>query len=653
MPTFSKEIQGLRAIAVLSVVLFHFGVNELQGGYLGVDIFFVISGYLIGSIILESIKKKQFSLLDFYKNRAVRLFPNLLLMLIASVIISWLLLKPYDFFQFGKSLQFSGLYVTNIVFSKQQGYFDISRELKPLLHTWSLSIEEQFYLFLPIFLISIQKTNQKIKFFIIGSVIATSFIYKWWLIHALPINSFFSFPGRIWELGLGVFFATLPYQIKQRLQGQTLVAITSIAVIATYLLTLHETVTYAGIISIGCCIATGLLILSSPNTWVGKILSTKLMVYFGAISYSLYLWHWLVLITIKNITPALNPLLEFTLAIFTSIFIAHLAWKYVESPLREKKDRFSAKQVFIGVFLFTGLTAAAGGYIYAKNGFPERFPKYLEIIKNIKSFDWKNSTGFAPVNTDECSMKENFLHKLKKCTYGNINSTKAFLVLGDSHAASIKTAFDIAAQKANVKVITVIAAGCPPLIGIKSLNGTHDICKEFNFDMNIKALLRSQKFDTVFLVAFWDMYARGSRSHGRLLRPTHFISDEVTIAHNSDTSQMVLKKALTNTINLINQHGAKVILVQDIPTLPNSIQDLADGFTQSIEDVKSQQIFIKEFLSNQKNPRLKTIDLANAICPNDICHTYLNGYYLYSDNNHITPAGSALALPIIRKSMSD
>jgi hypothetical protein len=116
---------------------------------------------------------------------------------------------------------------------------------------------------------------------------------------------------------------------------------------------------------------------------------------------------------------------------------------------------------------------------------------------------------------------------------------------------------------------------------------------------------------------------------------------------------MVLKKSLTNTIALINQHGAKVILVQDIPTLPNPIQDLTDGFTQSIEEVKSQQTFIKTFLSSQNNPRLQTIDLANVICPNDICHTYLNGYYLYSDNNHITHAGSALTLPMIRKSMSD
>lgn len=653
MTNFSKEIQGLRAIAVLSVVLFHFGFYGLEGGYLGVDIFFVISGYLIGQIIMKDLQSNQFSLIDFYKNRAARLFPNLLLMLFVSVIVSWFLLKPYDFFQFGKSLQFSGLYVTNIVFSKQQGYFDISRELKPLLHTWSLSIEEQFYLFLPIFLICIKKLALRYKLLMIGCVITCSFAYKFWLINSLPINSFFSFPGRIWELGLGVFFAALPAQIKQRLQGQTLIAAISIAVIAIYLLILHETMTYAGVISIGCCIATGLLILSSPNTWVGKILSTKLMVYFGAISYSLYLWHWLVLITIKNATPGLNPLIEFGLLLSISIVIAHLAWKYVETPFREKKNTFSSKQVFICVFLFTALTAAAGGYIYAKNGFPERFPSHIKISKNIESFDWKTSTGLSPNKSPACSLNKKEALRTNDCISGDINSTKTVLVIGDSHAASIQAAFDIAGQKTKVRVMTAVGPGCPPLVGIKSFNGADDICEKLNFDHHFQSLLKSQKFEKVYFVAFWDMYARGSRSHGRLLRPTHFISNETTTSLNSETSQLVLNNALIKTIELINQHGAKAILVQDVPTLPNPIQDLNDGFTQSIEEVSPQQTFIKEFLSDQKKPMLQTIDLANTLCINQICHTYLNGYYLYNDNNHITNAGAALAIPLIGQSMSD
>lgn len=653
MITFSKEIQGLRAIAVLSVVLFHFGLQGLEGGYLGVDIFFVISGYLIGQIILKHLENNQFSIIDFYKNRAIRLFPNLLLMLFVSVIISWLLLKPYDFFQFGKSLQFSGLYVTNIVFSKQQGYFDISRELKPLLHTWSLSIEEQFYLFLPLFLILIRRLSVRKKLTVIACVISCSFLYKAWLIHALPINSFFSFPGRVWELGLGVFLTILPQQIRDALRGNTFIASISIGLISIYLVMLHETTTYAGIISAGCCVAAGLLILCSPGTWAGRILSTKFLGYFGAISYSLYLWHWIVLIAIKNALPGLNPVMGFLLMLLLSIMIAHLAWRYIESPLRNGKDGFSRKQVFICIFIFTCLTAAAGGFIYAKNGFPERFPNHIKISKNIDSFDWKLATGLQPINTQECSLNKKSNFQIDTCTSGDLNSSNKILVIGDSHAGSIKFAFDIAGQQSNVKVITAVGPGCPPLVGIKSFNGADDICEKINFDRHLQALLSDHSFNKVYLVAYWDMYARGSRSNGRLLRPTHFISDESIAANNPESSQLVLKKSLSNTIALINKSGAKVVLVQDAPTLPNPIQDLPDGFTQNIGDIEPQQSFIKGFLAEQKNLELKTIDLANALCPKKTCHTYLDGYYLYNDNNHLTPAGSALAIPIIRNSLKN
>jgi hypothetical protein len=241
--------------------------------------------------------------------------------------------------------------------------------------------------------------------------------------------------------------------------------------------------------------------------------------------------------------------------------------------------------------------------------------------------------------------------QISNCVFGDVNSSKTVLVIGDSHAASIQAAFDIAGQQAKVRVIAAVGPGCPPLLGIKSFNGADDICEKLNFDHHLQSLLKSQKFEKVYLVAFWDMYARGSRSHGRLLRPTHFISDETTTAKNSETSQLVLNKALIKTIDLINQSGAKAILVQDVPTLPNPIQDLNDRFTQSIKDVSPQQIFIKEFLSDQKNPMLQTIDLANTLCINQICHTYLNGYYLYNDNNHLTNAGAALAIPLIDKSM--
>lgn len=161
MPNIAKkfypEIQGLRTISIIAVIFFHLGLNILPGGYIGVDIFFVISGFLITKMIVGEISRNSFSLVRFYKNRVVRLLPNLFLMIVASVVISYFVLKPYDFMQYTKSLQFSAVYLTNMVFARQQGYFDMSRDVKPLLHTWSLSIEEQFYLVFPLFLLLLYK----------------------------------------------------------------------------------------------------------------------------------------------------------------------------------------------------------------------------------------------------------------------------------------------------------------------------------------------------------------------------------------------------------------------------------------------------------------------------------------------------------------
>jgi peptidoglycan/LPS O-acetylase OafA/YrhL len=231
MPSIEKklypEIQGLRAVAILAVGLFHFGWKILPGGYIGVDIFFVISGFLITQMISGEVARGTFSLGRFYKNRVVRLLPNLFLMILATVVISYLVLKPYDFFQYAKSLQFSAVYLTNMVFARQQGYFDMSREAKPLLHTWSLSIEEQFYLIFPLLLVLLCKFKQH-RIAILGLIALASLWVRFeYQQHNLPIEGFFSFPGRIWEFVIGGLLVFLPSSLRHTLKGMHWLALAS------------------------------------------------------------------------------------------------------------------------------------------------------------------------------------------------------------------------------------------------------------------------------------------------------------------------------------------------------------------------------------------------------------------------------------------
>lgn len=239
MPNINKqfypEIQGIRAISVLAVILYHFQRYLLPGGYLGVDMFFVISGFVITKMITVDIFRNSFSVVRFYKNRVIRLLPNLFLMIVASVVISYYVLKPYDFFQYAKSLQFSAVYLTNMVFARQQGYFDMSRDVKPLLHTWSLSIEEQFYLIFPFFLILLYKLKAH-RIGVLILVALTSLWVRYYYIHEhQPIEGFFSFAGRVWEFVLGALIALMPATLKDKLSKNELLSLLALFLIAASL----------------------------------------------------------------------------------------------------------------------------------------------------------------------------------------------------------------------------------------------------------------------------------------------------------------------------------------------------------------------------------------------------------------------------------
>lgn len=648
----SREIQGLRALAVLSVIIFHFQVFPLSGGYLGVDIFFVISGYLMSQMIQRDLNLGEFSLERFYKNRAIRLFPNLALMIFTSVIVSFFVLGPHDFVEYSKSLQFSGLYVTNMVFARQQGYFDISRELKPLLHTWSLSIEEQFYLFFPlvIMVLSRFKKIDKLVFFFL--VILSSMLYKSYLIEYHPFDSFYSFPGRIWELALGASFYFYHVRYPKAIKSNDLISMVALVILLSSLIFLSEEYKYAGIASLACCISTGFLICSSSDTWIGKFLSNKPFFFIGNISYSLYLWHWLVLVAFRNLPNRLPYNVELWGMIVSTIVIAYLAYVFIEQPIRLRRNTITARKVLIGAIAFSGINAAIGGYIYAKDGMEWRFPQWEEVEKNVNSFNWQNATGQSLPSIGECLLSEDTLSIASHCILGDRNGNQTILLIGDSHKAALQIAFDVAAKYTHTKIITTTVIGCPPLLGIKSLSGPKNICEPVNFEEKLKKLIQENSFKAVYFVNYWSMYSDGSRFMGALTTPTHFLSDEKLESKNAQDSQRVMKVALYRTIKYLEERHIETILVEDVPVLPNTIRSLPKAYTQKMKDVYTEQRFMKEFLENyRKEKPLRSIELSKGLCEQDQCLSYLNENYLYTDQNHVSQAGAARLIPIIQNEL--
>lgn len=650
MPNIAKhfypEIQGIRAISILAVILFHFEFHILPAGYIGVDMFFVISGFLITKMIVGELAHGSFSISRFYKNRVVRLLPNLFLMIVATFVISYFVLKPHDFLQYAKSLQFSAIYLTNMVFARQQGYFDMTREAKPLLHTWSLSIEEQFYLVFPVFLILLYKLKQhRITVLVLIALASLWVRFNYIQLH-LPTEGFFSFAGRVWEFVIGALIALMPAALRSKLSRNEALSFLGILLIAASLLFLDESVPYSGLLLVIPCFATAMVITSSHGTLSGKLLSGRTLVFIGGISYSLYLWHWPLIVWSHNVDHGLSNHTQTLVLTLATAIISFLAWKYVEEPFRQNREKLSSKFVGMLTLSFAIFCISAGGYVFAKSGMENRFPNWVAVKENLQSFDFKAATGTQINYPTGCYVGDDPQAILSRCAFGDKNSENRFLVIGDSHTTAWYPAFQAAAEAKHAQGVLVTLPGCPPLFGISSFDGAKNICFD-KFDQRIGALIASKKIRKAFLVAFWSMYTEGEPNN----QPDHFISDALTSSHDAVSSKLVITRRLQEVIRRMNDNGIEVIIVHSVPILPKVVQDLPVDFTQPLAKIQQQNQFMEDFVHSRKGPGLRAIDPTYAFCDAQVCRTRIDGNVLYSDNNHISAAAAARLIKLIESAL--
>lgn len=645
MPNIAKqfypEIQGIRAISILAVILFHFGIHIIPGGYVGVDMFFVISGYLITKMIAGELSRGSFSIVKFYRHRVIRLLPNLFVMIVVSAIISYLVLKPYDFMQYAKSLQFSAVYLTNMVFARQQGYFDMSRDAKPLLHTWSLSIEEQFYLIFPLLLILLYKLKSHRITVLVLIALASLWVRFHYVQQFLPTEGFFSFAGRVWEFVVGALVALMPVALKERYAGNEKLSLLAFMLVIGSLLFLDEGIPYAALLLVIPCFATALLIAYSAGTRPGRWLSGKALVFIGGLSYSLYLWHWPLVVWLHNADFELGRYASIALLLLLTSVISYLAWKYIEEPFRNNREKFSGRFVAAMTLSFGMFCVAVGSYVYVNEGMVNRFPSWVEVQKNLDAYDFEAATG-TKVRHPACVIGDDAQETLRSCAFGDLNSDKRFLLLGDSHTYASYPAFQHVAEVSHARGVIATLAGCPPVFGVMSYDGAKDICAE-HFDRRVEALIAAGGFQKVFLVAAWSVYTEGDPNN----QPNHFISDTQTYSHDAESSKQVIARHLRETIRSMNQRGIEVVIVKGVPILPKVIQNLPVDFKQPLERVRQRNRFMDEFIAQWQGPGLRSVDPNAAFCDGVGCQTRINGNVLYGDDNHLSPAGAALLIPLI------
>jgi len=350
---YRREIDGLRALAVLPVIFFHAGFSMFSGGFVGVDVFFVISGYLITTIILAELKQGNFSIVNFYERRARRILPALFLVMLVCIPFAWVLLSPAELTSFSKSLIAVPLFVSNFFFLSDGGYFETAAELKPLLHTWSLAVEEQYYVIFPIVLMLIWKLGKSRILLTLSLVFCVSLAVAQWAAYTKPDAAFYLLPTRGWELIIGAFAAMYLSKVNRKefskgaseLGGWLGVALILYAVFAY-----SKATPFPGLYALVPTLGAALIILfATQQTSVGKFVGNTMFVSIGLISYSAYLWHQPVLAYARHSLLNINVLATYLL-IGLVISLSILSWKYVESPFRTK-TQFGRKFVFIASFI--------------------------------------------------------------------------------------------------------------------------------------------------------------------------------------------------------------------------------------------------------------------------------------------------------------
>lgn len=627
------DIDGLRAIAVIPVVLFHAGVLYFGGGYIGVDVFFVISGFLITGILLEDIRKERFSIASFYERRARRILPALFIVLLFASIGAYWLLMPNEARDFGRSLIATLFFVSNIAFSREMGYFDGPAALKPLLHTWSLAVEEQFYILYPLFLFLVTRFFRKKYATAISSVLVVSFAYSVWRVHTEPSTSFYLATTRAWELLIGGLLAiqSIP-KLRQRLAAN-LLGIAGLGFIAYGVFAFSAATPFPGWHAIFPCLGAALIIYSGMEvpTIVGKVLSLKPMVFVGLISYSLYLWHWVIIVYTKQYLGHSLTGRDSLAVIAVSFAFATLAWKYVENPFRGRGAIGTRTSIFAGAAAVAMLFAAFGLAALKTHGFPSRLPSEARVLIDGREDFWNRR--------DACD------HKI--CRVGVSGTPESFILWGDSHAGALAPMFERLALSNNIAGAVAFHSGCAPLLQLKRYGAGALDCTPFGD--SVIDYIKSHNIRTVFLHGRWGLYAESRRQEEGL--PLYLTPDL-----RAEENYPAFSELVDSTLRQLHAMDLNVVIVASVPEVGTDVptalarDEMAgkplDIFLQRDDFMKRQGRAFEALRDAAEKYSAQIVYPHQLLCANSECSVLEGHNPLYCDNDHLSVHGAMYLMPM-------
>ena len=516
LSVYRPDIDGLRALAVLAVIGYHTFPIWVTGGFTGVDVFFVISGFLISSIIFQSLDAGTFSLANFYARRIRRIFPALILVLASCLALGWHLLLTDEYIQLGKHTAGGAAFGPNFVLIKEAGYFDVTAESKPLLHLWSLGIEEQFYIVWPLLLLLLWRCMGK-TLWVIAFLALGSFILNVYLVSDKPVQTFYFPLTRCWELLMGAVLAHLALYQKAPPVGplRSILHTTARAKSLRHLQSaMGILLIFAGILATGKesifpgwwalfpTIGTALVISAGPSAWFNRrVLAHPWLVFVGLISYPLYLWHWPLLSFLHIVSEGDPGPLQKTSIVLASIPLSWLTYRFWETPFRKSTQ---PSKIAALVILIAGV-GISGRIVQKLDGYPERFPA---SIQNIVKFPYSYSHAKS-YRSGKCFLdakKRGADSFSEECIAPASSESKIVFLWGDSYAAHLYPGLKHHERENNFRVSQLTASGCPPILDAEMAK--RPLCKLIN-DKVIQ-LIKSTAPDVVIMAANWktDSHAR-------------------------------------------------------------------------------------------------------------------------------------------------
>jgi peptidoglycan/LPS O-acetylase OafA/YrhL len=653
---YRPDIDGLRAIAILSVVAFHAGVRALHGGFVGVDIFFVISGYLIGGIVYREAKAETFSFASFYKRRAKRILPAFFAVILFCYVAATLLLSPAELRAFATTAVAAISSTSNIQLWLSTGYFTSGAELNPLLMTWSLAVEEQFYLLFPIAILIVvhRKRDRAVPAIALCSVL--SFAMSVWGVAHHPTMAFFLLPTRAWELGAGALLAiraqrstrsqVLSTGLARQAMGCLGAALLVCAVLAC------RSTEFPGIAALLPVTGT-LLLIQSRGSMANALLSSRPMVYVGRLSYSWYLWHWPMLsfARIASDRP-LNVRSTVSIALI-SFLVALASYYFVEQPFRH--SRTPAPRMLIRYAALLLIVLTPGLVVIAMKGIPQRRPQLAEM----------EARG-ANITKDPClaAYGKTAPHMSSDCvTTSSTQQTVA--LIGDSHAAALAGTLRSIADRSGYGLDEIEKASCPPLYGVTIYMPNHPghdrECAAFNTKV-LNYIRSNPQIHTVVMAGFWSgpsSQPDEGFSYVPISRSNRGVAEQESLKN--------LQEGLKAEVGQLRASGKGVILLKDAPALdfnPSRYEiatliplrrHLGQLFAPELKVDRTHASQATSVYSDRKEsaiiddvagqyPGVRVFDLKKALCDNGACAFIRDGSLLYVDANHLSQAGAETAL---------